>query len=754
MLYTGKEYVKEMRSGEGRVKAAFAGKTKIFPNYSLALGVSSLSFAAAGQALDLQIDCNDVFNWTISGLPAGFTVPKLIGTGPETVRITASNNTATAQRGGTITVSGHDLSASCVLTQAAGAMSTRLTLNSYNAAHPASGSSSAITGTYDTLWNGIVTASQANVACTLAITSGADGFSVSSNNIASAHRGTTVGGARTAAGTASYGSASASWSVTQAANAQTYVSLGVSASKSTGISAGAEQVTLYATAHYTYTSGSVYDPDVSASAAFSSSDTGIFTVSGRTAASVNRGTTEGAARSARITAAYGGKSGAVDLTQAANSWYDKRIELFGGATSVGAAGGMIYFSTTVYRGWSSGAESVGGSGLGALSGSATGFSVNGLALIAAHRGTTPGDARAITICAVYGGLTSNTMTVTQAANAASYNSLAVSVEGWTGSAAGETRSLRAIASYSYTSGSTSAPDVTGSTSFTGSATGFTVSGSQLSSQHRSTTLGGARSITVTGSYGGRSGSVTVTQAANEVTNITYGNWSFTCSVSNHAASSGGDTLYLTANCPTRPMTYYYTSGVNASGGNQSAYGQAGYMYCYMTYGSGSGFGTFSWPNLDTSAYRYDNLTITNPISFTRNSSGSARSCRVNVIWSSGPNGTGTQYATWSDPTMISQSVYVKPTVYFCIVVSASGSEVIATSVNGSVNPIAVASDVYFTYDSETHPTAYSYHISKGSSSSGYIERVPYPTTAAIWFGVGDTTYSDDTYVYVLGRMIQ
>ncbi len=102
-------------------KAAYMGTVKVYPNSSLAV-TASLAFAAAGGSLSLAIQVEDGQSWSLSGLPSGWSASSTSGTGSASVTITAPNNTTTAGKGGTITVISEDLSAACVVSQAAGAI--------------------------------------------------------------------------------------------------------------------------------------------------------------------------------------------------------------------------------------------------------------------------------------------------------------------------------------------------------------------------------------------------------------------------------------------------------------------------------------------------------------------------------------------------------------------------------------------------------------------------------------------------------
>lgn len=119
-----------------------------------------------------------------------------------------------------------------------------------------------------------------------------------------------------------------------------------------------------------------------------------------------------------------GKSGSISATvyQQANTGVDNRMTLSASSTSIGAGGGTVTLHTVVYRMYTSGTEGLGGNDLvTSWSGSATGFTLSGFSLTAANRGTTVGNARSITITATYAHLTSNSVTVTQAANSLTWN---------------------------------------------------------------------------------------------------------------------------------------------------------------------------------------------------------------------------------------------------------------------------------------------------------------------------------------------
>lgn len=120
MILAGNKKIK-LYAGATKVKAAYVGAVKVYPNSSLAV-TQSLAFAAAGGALGLSIQVEDGQPWSISDLPAGWAASATSGAGPASVTITAPNNTSTWEMGFPITVTSEDLSASCSVSQAAGAI--------------------------------------------------------------------------------------------------------------------------------------------------------------------------------------------------------------------------------------------------------------------------------------------------------------------------------------------------------------------------------------------------------------------------------------------------------------------------------------------------------------------------------------------------------------------------------------------------------------------------------------------------------
>ena len=167
-----------------------------------------------------------------------------------------------------------------------------------------------------------------------------------------------------------------------------------------------------------------------------------------------------------------GKSGSISATvyQQANTWEDNRMTLSASSTSIGAGGGTVTLYTVVYRMYTSGTEGLGGNDLvTGWSGSATGFTLSDFSLTAANRGTTVGNARSITITAIYAHLTSNSVTVTQAANSLTWNNPVITFSYPEIPASGGTitPTVSITQSGSYSSGSPASNTTIASKSFSG-----------------------------------------------------------------------------------------------------------------------------------------------------------------------------------------------------------------------------------------------------------------------------------------------
>ena len=326
---------------------------------------------------------------------------------------------------------------------------------------------------------------------TFSMTNG-NGFTINTTNgsVTAANRGTTVGAVRTSnvitseltltfthpasmGSTKVKGSIRGTQTVSQQANQITAYgnptggSLTVNDIPASGgtISSGTIGGTVSQTRTYTSGSNDTYSQATPTNGTYSAGISGS-----------NLGTTV-TSRTAKGTLTYSytlnGKSGSIFATvyQQANTWVDNRMTLSVSSTSIGASGGTVTLHTVVYRMYTSGAEGLGGNDLvTSWSGSATGFTLSGFSLTAANRGTTVGNARSITITATYAHLTSNSVTVTQAANSLTWNNpvITFSYPGDIPASGGTiTPTVSITQSGSYSSGSPASNTTIASKSFSG-----------------------------------------------------------------------------------------------------------------------------------------------------------------------------------------------------------------------------------------------------------------------------------------------
>lgn len=326
---------------------------------------------------------------------------------------------------------------------------------------------------------------------TFSMTNG-NGFTINTTNgsVTAANRGTTVGAVRTSnvitseltltfthpasmGSTKVKGSIRGTQTVSQQANQikaygnPTGGSLTVNDIPASGgtISSGTIGGTVSQTRTYTSGSNDTYSQATPTNGTYSAGISGS-----------NLGTTI-TSRTSKGTLTYSytlnGKSGSISATvyQQANTWKDNRMTLSASSTSIGAGGGTVTLHTVVYRMYTSGTEGLGGKDLvTSWSGSATGFTLSGFSLTAANRGTTVGNARSITLTATYAHLTSNSVTVTQAANSLTWNNpvITFSYPGDIPASGGTiTPTVSITQSGSYSSGSPASNTTIASKSFSG-----------------------------------------------------------------------------------------------------------------------------------------------------------------------------------------------------------------------------------------------------------------------------------------------
>ena len=503
-----------------------------------------------------------------------------------TVKVTLNNKQATAtfqvkqaantESYGDVAISGGDVA---VIPASGGSVSQ------------ATGISSSQTVSYT---SGASRSGSVSISYSAAVSASSKGTSVS---------GQTEAGTLTATATGEGGkSASKQFTVYQAANAATTitygtpsVSLSVDDIPASGGSVSSGSVSYSQSRTQNYTSG--------ATSALSNLTSGGSVQYSSAVSASSRGTTTGDRRSVgtlTATVSMNGKSGNGSATvyQEANTRSNAGISYGTWNVSVSASnytstsrecsagGGSCTISRSASRSrtqkysYTSGATSTSSlssqTATPTLSVSGSGASLSGTSFSWASRGTSTGSRRSATVTATYSGHT-DTVTLYQEANeqtgsSISYGSWSVSCSASTTSipASGGSATISASASrsrkrvYTYTSGSTSSSSMTNETAtptLSKSGSG-SLSGSTVSFSSRGTTTGSALTCTVTASYGGRSDSVTITQAANSATTITYGTPTVNLSVSDIPASGGsissGTVTY------SQPRTQNYTSGASSS----------------------------------------------------------------------------------------------------------------------------------------------------------------------------------------------
>lgn len=270
MITTAGNTIKEIRLG-GKVIGKVMRGDKVVYQRSRLDTTPSLSFAAAGGSQVLSIGCAAGQAWTLNGIPSGWSVSAASGTGPAEVTITAPNNTSPQAVAGTITVASADKTATCTLSQAAGAkVYGDVVIGTYSyGTIPAGGGTVSPSLTYSQLWtwNG-VSGSGGRLGSGATVSYSGSGVDASTGAVSAASKGTTVSGqttVTTATATVAMNGKSAAKSATvyQAANAATTitygtpsVSLAVADIPAAGGSVASGTVTYSQSRTQNYTSGS------------------------------------------------------------------------------------------------------------------------------------------------------------------------------------------------------------------------------------------------------------------------------------------------------------------------------------------------------------------------------------------------------------------------------------------------------------------------------------------------------------------
>ena len=365
-----------------------------------------------------------------------------------------------------------------------------------------------------------------------------------------------------------------SCTVTQSAGEITYGAwtVTISANPTTIAAVGGTSTLTYSAVRNVLTNGTVTGTE-KATPTISGSATG-FTRSGATVTAANN--TSASSRSVTYTATHEGKSATCTVTQSAGSkqyasWSDWTVTVSANPTTIARTGGTstITASATRTRTWTwNGVSGSGGTesekGTPALSASGTGFSLSGTTLTASNNTTT--SSRSCTVTATHGGKTA-TCTVTQSAGEITYGAWKVTITAnpTTIAAAGGTSTLTYSAVRDVLTNGTVTNTEKATPTISGSATGFTRSGTTVTAANN--TSASSRSVTYTATHEGKSATCTVTQSAGSKQYASWSDWTVTVSANPTTIARTGGTSTITASA-TRTRTWTW-NGVSGSGGTET-----------------------------------------------------------------------------------------------------------------------------------------------------------------------------------------
>ena len=435
-------------------------------------------------------------------------------------------------------------------------------------------------------WNGVGGSGGTETdRATPSLSAAGSGFSLSGTTLTAGNNTTTS--ERSCTVTATHAGKSASCTVKQPAGTTGYGDwkVNISASPTTIAAAGGTSTLTCSAARDVYTNG-VKTGTETATPVISGSAAG-FSLSGKTVSAGNNTSTS--TRSITYTATHAGKSASCTITQSAGnrqyaSWSAWNVTVSANPVTIAASGGTssISAAATRTRAWTW--NGVGGSGgtetdraTPSLSAAGSGFSLSGTTLTAGNN--TTASERSCTVTATSNGR-SAACTVRQSAGSQTTEygnwttgSLSVSASPSGIGSSGGTSRLSATASQSrpkytkwngITTGTTTeyrSVDVSSSASWSGSASGFSRSGTTVTVAANGSTS--SRNCTYTASYGGKSGHVTIHQDGKPADVITYG-YIFTLgSVSGDDVVSTGGTV--TYSVTSQKITY--TNGSETSRSN-------------------------------------------------------------------------------------------------------------------------------------------------------------------------------------------
>ena len=435
-------------------------------------------------------------------------------------------------------------------------------------------------------WNGVGGSGGTETdKATPSLSAAGSGFSLSGTTLTAGSNTTTS--ERSCTVTATHAGKSATCTVKQPAGTTGYGDwkVNISASPTTIAAAGGTSTLTCSAARDVYTNG-VKTGTETATPVISGSAAG-FSLSGKTVSAGNNTSTS--TRSITYTATHAGKSAGCTITQSAGnrqyaSWSAWNVTVSANPATIAASGGTssISAAATRTRTWTwNGVSGSGGTetdrATPSLSAAGSGFSLSGTTLTAGNN--TTASERSCTVTATSNGR-SAACTVRQSAGSQTTEygnwttgSLSVSASPSGIGSSGGTSRLSATASQSrpkytkwngITTGTTTeyrSVDVSSSASWSGSASGFSRSGTTVTVAANGSTS--SRNCTYTASYGGKSGHVTIHQDGKPADVITYG-YIFTLGAvsGDDVVSTGGTVTYSVTS-----QKITYTNGSETSRSN-------------------------------------------------------------------------------------------------------------------------------------------------------------------------------------------
>ena len=435
-------------------------------------------------------------------------------------------------------------------------------------------------------WNGVGGSGGTETdRATPSLSAAGSGFSLSGTTLTAGNNTTTS--ERSCTVTATHAGKSATCTVKQPAGTTGYGDwkVNISASPTTIAATGGTSTLTCSAARDVYTNG-VKTGTETATPVISGSAAG-FSLVGKTVSAGNNTSTS--TRSITYTATHAGKSASCTITQSAGnrqyaSWSAWNVTVSANPATIAASGGTSSISAAATRTRTWTWNGVGGSGgtetdraTPSLSAAGSGFSLSGTTLTAGNN--TTASERSCTVTATSNGR-SAACTVRQSAGSQTTEygnwttgSLSVSASPSGIGSSGGTSRLSSTASQSrpkytkwngITTGTTTeyrSVDVSSSASWSGSASGFSRSGTTVTVAANGSTS--SRNCTYTASYGGKSGHVTIHQDGKPADVITYG-YIFTLGAvsGDDVVSTGGTVTYSVTS-----QKITYTNGSETSRSN-------------------------------------------------------------------------------------------------------------------------------------------------------------------------------------------